>query len=103
MQVSTQKTVQHLWLPLLMVFVLAACTLGPVIWTESQQQGIELASEIESESSGDDQLNAGLLPDLMGNKFQSLTSIFPETLSPTGSDAYPSITLHGPPVPKYPV
>ena len=103
MQVLTQKSVQHLWLPLLMVLVLAAGVLSPVSWAESHQQGIALESESELESSGDDQPIAGRLPDLTVNGFRELSLLIPETLSPTGSDAYPSITLHGPPVPKYPV
>ena len=103
MQVSTQRSVQHLWFPLLMVLVLATCVLSPVSWAESQQQGMTLESESELESSGDDQLIAGCLPDLIVNEFRELSPIIPATLSPTGSDAYPSITLHGPPVPKYPV
>ncbi len=103
MQVLTQKTVQYLWLPLLMVLVLAAGVLSPVSWAESHQQGIALESESELESSGDDQPIAGRLPDLTVNGFRELSLLIPETLSPTGSDAYPSITLHGPPVPKYPV
>ena len=92
-----------MWLPLLMVLVLAAGVLSPVSWAESHQQGIALESESELESSGDDQPIAGRLPDLTVNEFRELSPLIPETLSPTGSDAYPSITLHGPPVPKYPV
>jgi len=103
MQVSTQRTVQHLWLPLLMVFLLSACFISPVSWAESQQQEIELESESETESSEDDNSIAGLLPDLIVNEFLSLSTIFPETLSLAGSDAYLSIILHGPPAPEYPV
>jgi len=103
MQVSTQRTVQHLWLPLLMVFLLSACFISPVSWAESQQQEIELESESEPESSEDDNLTTGLLHDLIVNKFLTLSPIILEILSPTGSDAYPSIILHGPPAPDYPV
>jgi hypothetical protein len=104
MRVSTQKIVQHQWLPLLMVLVLAAgIVMSPVSWMENQQQGIGLEAETESESSGDDKLMAGLLPDLMVNKSLSVSPVIPETLSSTGSDAYSSLTLHGPPVPNYPV
>jgi hypothetical protein len=103
MEVSTQRTAQHLWLPLLMVFVLCACITSPVSWAESQQQVIELESECEPESSGDDSLSSGLLSDLSVRKFLSLSAILPETLPPTGSDAYPSIILHGPPAPEIPV
>jgi hypothetical protein len=103
MEASTQRTVQHLWLPLLVVFVLCAGLVSPVSWAESQQQVIELESESESESSDDDPLNTGLLPGLAVTKFLSLSSILAETLSLTGSDAYPSIALHGPPAPEYSV
>jgi hypothetical protein len=104
MRVSTQKIVQHQWLPLLMVLVLAAgIVMSPVSWMENQQQGIGLEAETESVSSGDDKLMAGLLPDPMVNKSLSVSPVIPETLSSTGSDAYSSLTLHGPPVPNYPV
>jgi len=102
MQVSTQRTVQHLWHLLLMVFVLSACFVSPVSLAESQQQEIELESESEPSSSEGDNLIAGRLPDLIANEFLS-SSIIPNTLSPTGSDAYPSLILHGPPAPEYPV
>jgi hypothetical protein len=103
MQVSTQGIVQHLWLSLLMVFVLGACFISPVSWAESQQQEIELGSESEPESSEDDNTITGFLPDLLANEFLSLSLILLESLSLTGSDAYPSIILHGPPAPEYPV
>ena len=103
MQDSTQRTVQHLWLLLLMVFVLCACITSPVSWAKSQQQEIELESEREPESSEDDKLIAGLLPDQSVNEFLSLSTLLPERLSPTGGDAYPSIALHGPPAPEYSV
>jgi hypothetical protein len=103
MQVSTQRTVRHLWLPLFMVFVLCACIISPVSWAESQQQEIELEPESKPEPSEDDKLITGLLTDLIRNDFLSLSPVFPERLSPTGSDAYPSIILHGPPAPHYPV
>ena len=86
-----------------MVFVLCACITSPVSWAESQQQEIELESEREPESSEDDKLIAGLLPDQSVNEFLSLSTLFPERLSPTGGDAYPSIALHGPPAPEYSV
>ena len=86
-----------------MVLVLAACVLSPVSWTESQRQAIALESESELEASGDHQPIADRLPVLIVNEFRESSPIIPETLSRTGSDAYPSITLHGPPVPKYPV
>jgi len=86
-----------------MVFVLCACTTSPVSWAESQQTEIELEFESEPESSEGDNFITVLLPDLVVNEFLSFSSIFPERLSPTGSDAYPSTALHGPPAPEYPV
>jgi len=103
MQVSTQKIVKNLWLPLLVVFVLCAGIISPVSWAESQQQVIELEAESELESSDDDRLNTGLLPDLSASKFLSFSPTLSERQSLTGSDAYPSIALHGPPAPDYPV
>ena len=94
---------QKWWLPLLMVFVLCAGMISPVTSAESQQQAIELESGSAPESSGDDQLLTGLLPAQIANKLLSLSPILPETLSLTGSDAYPSIALHGPPAPDNPV
>lgn len=86
-----------------MVFVSCAYTISPVSWAESQQQVIELESESEPSSSEDDKLIPALFPDLIVTEFQSLSALFPERLSPTGGDAYPSIALHGPPAPEYPV
>ena len=104
MQASTQNTVHHLWLPLLMVFVLCAGITNPVCWAESQQQEIELESEDEPNSSEGDKLTAGFIPGLIANDFLPYSPALPETLSlVTGSDAYPSIILHGPPAPEYPV
>ena len=103
MQVSTHKIVQKLWLPLLMVIVLCAGIISPVSWAENQQQVIELEFESEPKSSDNDQLLTGLLPAQIANKLLSLSPILPETLSLTGSDAYPSFALHGPPAPDNPV
>jgi hypothetical protein len=86
-----------------MVFVLCAGIISPVSSAENQQQAIELESGSAPESSDDDPLLTGLLPDLIVNKLLSLSSILSETLSLTGSDAYPSIALHGPPASNYPV
>jgi hypothetical protein len=86
-----------------MVFVLCAGFISPVSWAESQQQVIELESECEPESSEDDPLISGLLPDLSVRKFLSLSPIISAILSLTGSDAYPSIALHGPPSTYYSV
>ena len=85
-----------------MVFVLGACVISPVSWAESQQQEIELQSKSEPESFEDDPLITGPLPGLIINKYLALLPLLPETLSLTGSDAYPSIALHGPPVTVHP-
>ena len=82
-----------------MVFVLCAVIISPVSSAESQQQAIELESGSAPESSDEDQLLTGLLPAQIANKFLPLSPILPETQSLTGSDAYPSIALHGPPAP----
>jgi hypothetical protein len=86
-----------------MVFVLCASIISPVSWSGSQQQQVKLEYESEPESSKDDNLITGLFPDLIVNKLLSLIPILLETPPPAGSDAYPSITLHGPPAPDYPV
>jgi len=105
MKVSTQRTVQHLWLPLLMVFVLSASLANPVCWAESQQQKIELGSENVPDSSEDDKLATGFMPGLFANRFQSFSSpVLTERLLPvTDSDAYSSFILHGPPATHHPV
>ena len=104
MKVFTQRTLQHLWLPLLTVFVLSASLANPVCWAESQQQEIELGSEEVLDSSEDDKLATGFMPGLIANEFLSFSSVLPERVSPvTVCDAYPSSILHGPPAPDYPV
>ena len=104
MQVSTQRTVQHLWLPLLMVFVLCAGFSNPVCWVENQQQVIELVSEYVPDSPEGDKLATGFMEDLAANEFLSFSSAPPERLSSvTAGDAYPSSILHGPPALHYPV
>jgi len=104
MKVFTQRTLQHLWLPLLTVFVLSASLASPVCWAESQLQEIELGSEGVPDPSEDDKLATGFLPGLLANEFLLFSPVLPERPSSvTVCDAYPSIILHGPPAANYPV
>jgi hypothetical protein len=100
MQASTQSTVQHLWLTLLVVFVFCASMTTQICRAESQQLQIELESEFVPSSSEDDILTTGFMPGLFANERLPLSSTFDETLPPRGSDAYPSTALHGPPPPN---
>lgn len=103
MQAVTQRTVQHMLLPLLMVFVMYAIVISPDCLAEVQQQEIELGSYGEQGSSDDDKLKTGFTLGPTTNDLLSLCPTFSETLSPfIGSDAYPSSILHGPPTPEYP-
>lgn len=99
MQALTQRTVQHLWLTLLVVFVFCVSMSNQICQAESQQQQIELESGFVPGSSEDDILTAGFMPGLFANKLLPLFPAFDETLSSRGSDAYPSTSLHGPPHP----
>ena len=105
MQVSLQTIVKHLWLPLLMVFVLHASITNSVCWADSQQQEIELESEYVPDSSEDDKLIIGFMLGLIANRFQSFSSsvLTEGLLLITDSDAYSSAILHGPPATHYPV
>ena len=99
MKVSTQRTVQLLWLPLLLVFVQHASVTDSVFYAESQQQEIELVYEYVADSSEDDKLITGFMPGLIADRFQSLSPPVPteRLLIDTDSDAYSSFILHGPP------
>jgi len=100
MQVSTHESVQPSWLTLLMVLVLCAGLASPVGWADSQQQVIELQFEELSDSSEDDNLITGFMPDLIPTGFPLPPPVPIERLLPvTGSDAYSSLILHGPPIP----
>lgn len=104
MEVSTQRTVQHLWLPLLTVFVLSASLASPVCWAESQLQEIEPGAEDVADSSEDDKLVTGFVPGLFANEFLSFSPVLPDwPSSVTVCDAYPGVILHGPPAADYPV
>lgn len=101
MQASTLKAVPHLWLSLLMIFVLSVIVVSPDCLAEIQPQQIELKSEGERNSSEDGKPIAGpIVMEPVTNWFLSLSSILLETLPLLiGSDAYPSSILHGPPLP----
>ena len=89
---------QGQWLALLMVFVFAVCASSSVCWAESQVQEIELESGYVSDSSaGDTSISANLAVMYLNDLLLVLNVA--ETLSVvSGSDAYPSSILHGPPV-----
>ena len=93
---------QHLWLPLLMVFVLATCFSNSVCWAESQYQEFELESGYVPDASEGDMSTSGILP--LKYLYDSLLVLnVAELLSVVGcSDAYPSSILHGPPVSNTP-
>lgn len=96
MQVLTLRTVQYLWLVLLMVFVLCAAAVNPVCLAEVQQQGIELESEFVTDVP-DDEPATGFMAGIYSSKVYPLSLCWNEILSVIDSDACASITLHGPP------
>ena len=97
MEPLTQKSVRNAWLLLLLVFALCASVASPVYLAEVQTQQVELESEFAPDTSEDDELVTGFTPELFVPKFLSLSPSYGEALSVVGSDAYSSITLHGPP------
>ena len=96
MQASTPGTEQHLWLTLLVVFVFCVGMSNQLCLAESQQQQLELESGFVQDSSGDE-TTSGSMPGFFAKEFLSLSPSCGEALSIVGSDAYPGITLHGPP------
>ena len=86
-----------------MVLVFCACINSPVCWAESQQQIIEAELENVLDSSGDDALAIAFMAGLAAHNSQFS---FPDTIKSlllvAGSDAYPSVILHGPPARDYP-
>ena len=98
MQASTPGTVQHLWLTLLVVFVFCASVVSPVYLAEVQTQQVELESEFVPDASEDDEPIIGFISEVFAKEFPSVPPSSGEALSIVGSDAYPAITLHGPPV-----
>ena len=98
MPVSAQRTMQALWLPLLMALVFGASVSNSVCWAESQYQEIELESEYVPDSSEGDTLITGSMPARNANNLLSVDLNVAQMLSSgTSSDAYPSLILHGPP------
>ena len=96
MQASTPGTKQHLWLTLLVVFVFCVGMSNQICLAESQQQQLELESGFVLDSS-DDERTSGSMPGFFVKEFLSLSPSCGEAQSIVGSDAYPGITLHGPP------
>ncbi len=89
---------QALWLPLLMALVFGASVSNSVCWAESQYQEIEPESEYLPDSSEGDTLITGSMPARNANNLLSADLNVAQLLSSgTGSDAYPSLILHGPP------
>ena len=93
---------QHLWLPLLMVFVLAACFSNSVCWAESQVQEIELESGYVPDPAEGDTSISGTLPVKYVNDLLLVLNVAEMLSVVSGSDAYPSSILHGPPVTNTP-
>ena len=94
---------QALWLPLLMALVFGASVSNSVCWAESQYQEIELESEYVPDSSEGDTLISGSMPARNANNLLSATLNVAQLPSlGTGSDAYPSLILHGPPASNHP-
>ena len=103
MPVSTQRTMQALWLPLFMTLVFGACVSDSVYWVESHYQEIELESEYVPDSSEGDTLITGFMPARNANNLLSAKLNVAQMPSfGTGSDAYPSLILHGPPASNHP-
>ena len=102
MQVSSLNSVQSSWLTLLVMLALCAGLASPVSRADSQQQVIELQSEELSDSSEDENMVSGFKLDLITNGFPLSPPVLTERLlHVTGSDAYSSLILHGPPTPDY--
>jgi len=103
MNVSAQRTAQHLWLLPIMVFVFFTGIHSPVCWAESQQQLFEPEFDKVPDSSEGDAPATGFMAGLPASRF---LSSFPGAIKTlplvTGSDAYPSIIIHGPPARDYP-
>jgi hypothetical protein len=101
MHASTNRTVNHLWLPLLAVFVFSAIIEDPVCWGESRQQKFELECKVVPEPSKDNTLLTGFNPCLPGHGFLPLQTPGKRLATIAGSDACPGFILHGPPAPDY--
>jgi hypothetical protein len=100
MEPLTQRSVQNLWLGLLVVFVFCASVVSPAYLAEVQPQQVELESEFVPDASEDDEPIIGFISEVFAKELPSVPPSSGEALSIVGSDAYPAITLHGPPVPN---
>ena len=86
-------------LPLLVVFIFCAGIANPAAGLRSHSLVIELEAEGSPGSPEGQVLVAGSKPDVKPREFYSYTRASSTRLSTVaGSDAYPSIILHGPPV-----
>jgi len=94
---------QHLWLPLLMVFVLSASVCHSVCGVESLNQEIELESGYVTDSSEGDTTISATLPVKYVNDLRLVLNVAGKLSVVCGSDAYPSSITHGPPVTNTPV
>ena len=102
MQLSTQNTVRQLLLPLFIVFVFCISIANLATGLESQQLVIKLEAGSVPDLAEDKVLMTGILPGPVPREFPAYTSVISTRLSTVvDSDAYPSIILHGPPVPDY--
>ncbi len=88
---------QYLWLPLLMVFVLATGVSNSVCWAESQFQEFELESGYAPDSSEGNTSISTTLPVKYVNNLRLVLNVAERLSVVIGSDAYPSSILHGPP------
>ena len=100
MEQSTQRSVQNVWLTLLLVLVLCASVASPVSLAEVQVQQVELESGFVPDAPEDGE--SIIASTVVVVKQSLLLSPFGgEAPSIFGSDAYPCTTLHGPPVPNH--
>lgn len=93
---------QHLWLPLLMVFVLATGFSNSVYWAETQYQEFKLESGYVPDASEGDMSTSGTLPVKYLYDLLLVLNVAELMSVVSGSDAYPSSILHGPPVTNTP-
>jgi len=99
MELTTQTSVPGLWLTLLLVLVLCASVASPAYLAEFQPQQVERGLEFASGPFEYDESGTGFVSKLLVKELLSLSLSCMDALSVVGSDAYPGITLHGPPVP----
>ena len=99
MEPSTQRSWQCLQLTLLLIFFLCGSVASPVITEEVQPQQLLLGSEFAPDTFEDEESSNDFVNELLIKEFLSLSLFCMAAQLLVGSDAYPSITLHGPPVP----